>query len=121
MLLHCGHCAARRDYAFLLLFLFRNILESPVTEREFLESLQELNHKINFVKEQSFKDAKSCSDVRDVLEKLKIKVSFEMWGRVPNRGGPGVEPWYMGSPAGRTRIGGSIYLMNLCGGCIHQV
>ena len=68
-------------------FYFRNILESPVTEREFLESLQELNHKINFVKEQSFKDAKSCSDVRDVLEKLKIKVGFEMWGRVPNLGG----------------------------------
>ena len=45
-----------------------------MTEREFLEQLHELNHKINFVKEQSFRDAKSCLDVRDILEKLKIKV-----------------------------------------------
>ncbi|XP_064650085.1 vacuolar protein sorting-associated protein 52 homolog isoform X2 [Lineus longissimus] len=49
------------------------ILDTPVTEREFLEQLHELNHKINFVKEQSFKDARSCQDVRDILEKLKIK------------------------------------------------
>ena len=47
-----------------------------VTEREFLEQLHELNHKINFVKEQSFQDARSCLDVRDTLEKLKIKVTF---------------------------------------------
>ena len=52
----------------------RHILETPVTERNFLEQLHELNHKINFVKEQSFKDARSCLDVRDTLEKLKIKV-----------------------------------------------
>jgi len=45
-------------------------------EREFVEQLHELNHKINFVKEQSFKDARSCLDVKDVLDKLKIKVSF---------------------------------------------
>ena len=53
---------------------FSHILDSPVTEREFLEQLHELNHKINFVKEQSFKEAKSCQDVRDILEKLKYKV-----------------------------------------------
>lgn len=53
--------------------LINNILESPVTEKDFLSSLQELNHKINFVKEQSFQDTKSCQDVRDILEKLKIK------------------------------------------------
>ena len=47
-----------------------------MTEREFLEQLHELNHKINFVKEQSFQDARSCLDVRDTLEKLKIKVTF---------------------------------------------
>ena len=45
-----------------------------MTEREFVEQLHELNHKINFVKEQSFKEAKSCTDVKDILEKLKIKV-----------------------------------------------
>jgi len=57
-------------------FVVRHILETAVTEREFLEQLHELNHKINFVKEQSFKDARSCLDVRDILEKLKIKVSI---------------------------------------------
>ena len=51
------------------------ILEAPVTEREFLEQLHELNHKINFVKEQSFKDARSCLDVRDTLDKLRVKVA----------------------------------------------
>ncbi|CAD5112736.1 DgyrCDS1955 [Dimorphilus gyrociliatus] len=53
--------------------MIEHILETPVTEREFQENLMELNHKINFVKEQSFKDAKSCLDVKDTLEKLKIK------------------------------------------------
>lgn len=52
-----------------------HILETAVTEREFLEQLHELNHKINFVKEQSFKEAKSCQDVKDVVEKLKFKVT----------------------------------------------
>lgn len=46
----------------------------PVTEKEFLEDLQTLDHKIAFVKEQSFKDAHCVQDVKDVLEKLKIKV-----------------------------------------------
>lgn len=50
-----------------------NILETPVTEKEFLEQLYVLDHKISFVKEQSFKDSRSCQDVRDILEKLKIK------------------------------------------------
>ncbi|BFZ20252.1 hypothetical protein BsWGS_23291 [Bradybaena similaris] len=49
------------------------ILETPVTEDEFKEQLHELNHKINFVKEQSFRDARACLDVKDILEKLKIK------------------------------------------------
>lgn len=48
-------------------------MDSPVTEKEFLIQLQTLNHKINFVKEQSFKEAKSCLDVKDILEKLKVK------------------------------------------------
>lgn len=65
------------------IFLFSSdsqILESPVTEREFLEQLHELNHKINFVKEQSFKEAKSCQDVKDVVEKLKFKVTQLKFG-----------------------------------------
>ena len=44
-------------------------------EREFLEQLHELNHKINFVKAQSFKESRSCHDVKDILDKLKFKVS----------------------------------------------
>ena len=58
-----------------VLLTARHILDTSVTEREFVEQLHELNHKINFVKEQSFKDARSCLDVKDVLDKLKIKVS----------------------------------------------
>lgn len=50
------------------------ILEAPVTEPEFLEQLQELNGKINSVKEQAFRETVACADVQHVLEKLKIKV-----------------------------------------------
>ena len=57
-------------------FYFSSILESPVTEDDFKEQLHELNHKINFVKEQSFRDARACLDVKDILEKLKVKVSI---------------------------------------------
>lgn len=53
--------------------LIQHILESSVTDKEFLEDLQILDHKIAFVKEQSFKDAKCCQDVKDVLENLKFK------------------------------------------------
>ncbi|XP_005095273.1 vacuolar protein sorting-associated protein 52 homolog isoform X2 [Aplysia californica] len=53
--------------------MITSILESPVTEDDFKEQLHELNHKINFVKEQSFRDARACLDVKDILEKLKIK------------------------------------------------
>lgn len=53
--------------------LIAGIMDCPVTEKEFLTQLQTLNHKINFVKEQTFKEAKSCFDVKDILEKLKVK------------------------------------------------
>ncbi|CAG5121308.1 unnamed protein product, partial [Candidula unifasciata] len=53
--------------------MITTILETPVTEDDFKEQLHELNHKINFVKEQSFRDARACLDVKDILEKLKIK------------------------------------------------
>lgn len=46
-----------------------------MTEPEFLEQLQELNGKINSVKEQAFRETVACADVQHVLEKLKIKVS----------------------------------------------
>ena len=56
--------------------MFRHILETPVTERAFLEQLHELNHKINFVKQHSYNDTAACRDVLDVVEKLKYKVNF---------------------------------------------
>ncbi|CAF0894611.1 unnamed protein product [Adineta ricciae] len=49
------------------------IMDTSVTNREFLEQLHELSHKIKFVKEQSFHDAIACQDVQEVLEKLRIK------------------------------------------------
>ena len=53
--------------------LVEAILDAPVTDRAFLENLHELDHKINFAKEQSFKEARSCGDIKDVLDKLKLK------------------------------------------------
>ncbi|CAJ0946066.1 unnamed protein product [Ranitomeya imitator] len=49
------------------------ILDVPVTEQQFVEQLQELNNKINYVKEQAFSDTQACGDVQDTLHKLKIK------------------------------------------------
>ncbi|XP_039256225.1 vacuolar protein sorting-associated protein 52 homolog [Styela clava] len=49
------------------------ILEIPVTEREFLEQLHELNHKIKFLKQHSFNDTLACRDVSDTVQKLKFK------------------------------------------------
>lgn len=53
--------------------LIMGIMDLPVTDKEFLTQLQILNHKIGFIKEQSFKETKSCQDVKDILEKLRIK------------------------------------------------
>ncbi|CAH0558360.1 unnamed protein product [Brassicogethes aeneus] len=53
--------------------LMLGIMDHTVTDKEFLTQLQILNHKIGFIKEQSFKDTKSCLDVRDIVEKLRIK------------------------------------------------
>lgn len=53
--------------------LIQTILDTPVTEQAFLEQLQVLDHKIAFIKEQGFREARAAVDVRDVLEKLKVK------------------------------------------------
>uniref|UniRef100_A0A8K9X6U5 Vacuolar protein sorting-associated protein 52 homolog n=1 Tax=Oncorhynchus mykiss TaxID=8022 RepID=A0A8K9X6U5_ONCMY len=45
----------------------------PVTEQEFLEQLHELNNKINFAKELSFRETLACSDIQDIVDHLKIK------------------------------------------------
>lgn len=50
------------------------ILDSPVTEQEFLEQLHELNNKINFAKELSFRETLACSDIQDIVDRLKLKV-----------------------------------------------
>ena len=53
--------------------LISTIMETPVSEQQFLEQLQVLDHKIEFLKEQSFREARAAQDVKDVLDKLKIK------------------------------------------------
>ena len=50
-----------------------HIVDTPASEKEFLEQLYVLDHKISFVKEQDFREAKSCSDVLQILNNLKIK------------------------------------------------
>ena len=51
----------------------RHITDTPASEREFIENLHELNQKVVFVKEQDFNDCRAVADVRDVVEKLKLK------------------------------------------------
>lgn len=58
------------------------ILETPVTDQAFLEQLHELNNKINAVKEQAFRETMACTDVADILDKLKTKVRI----RAPGEG-----------------------------------
>ena len=53
--------------------MIMTIMDTPVQEPAFLENLQNLEHKINFLKEQSFHDARSCLDVKDIVDKLKIR------------------------------------------------
>lgn len=48
-----------------------------MTEQEFLEQLHELNNKINFAKELSFRETLACSDIQDIVDRLKIKVKIQ--------------------------------------------
>lgn len=48
-------------------------MQSPVTDSEFSIQLKCLNHKLNLIKELQFKEAKSTNDMKDILNKLKIK------------------------------------------------
>ena len=45
-----------------------------MTEQEFLEQLHELNNEINFAKELSFRETLACSDIQDIVDRLKLKV-----------------------------------------------
>lgn len=49
-------------------------MDGDVNDRSFLEQLHELQHKINFLKSQEFKEAKCLYDVQPVIESLKFKV-----------------------------------------------
>ncbi|MBN3295247.1 VPS52 protein, partial [Amia calva] len=49
------------------------ILDSAVTEQQFVEQLHELNNKINYAKEQSFTDTLACTDTQDTLSRLRTK------------------------------------------------
>lgn len=53
--------------------MIKIILETPVTEKDFIQQLNILNHKLNLIKELSFKECKSTTDVIEILHKLKIK------------------------------------------------
>ncbi|KAL3123811.1 hypothetical protein niasHT_010024 [Heterodera trifolii] len=53
--------------------MIKTIIEREVNSCEFLEQLHELQHKLQFIKTQQFKDAKSVGDVHDVVENLKYK------------------------------------------------
>ena len=56
-----------------------HILDTPAQEREFLEQLQVLDQKICFVREQTFKDARSCQDVLEILNNLKIRAIAKIY------------------------------------------
>ncbi|XP_068188454.1 vacuolar protein sorting-associated protein 52 homolog [Antennarius striatus] len=53
--------------------MISTILDTPVTEQDFLEQLHELNNKINFAKELSFRETLACSDIQDIVDRLKLK------------------------------------------------
>lgn len=58
--------------------MISTIMDSSVTDKDFLTHLNELNHKLNLMKELSFKESKSSQDVNDVLQKLKIKAMSKL-------------------------------------------
>ncbi|KAM9775898.1 vacuolar protein sorting-associated protein 52 homolog isoform 2-T2 [Syngnathus typhle] len=54
------------------------ILDTPVTEQDFVEQLHELNGKINLAKELSFRETLACSDVQDIVDRLKVKAVWKI-------------------------------------------
>ncbi|KAM9824191.1 vacuolar protein sorting-associated protein 52 homolog [Neosynchiropus ocellatus] len=53
--------------------MIASILDSPVTDQDFLDQLHELDNKINFTKELNFRETLACSDIQDVVDRLKLK------------------------------------------------
>lgn len=50
-----------------------HILDTPVSEKDFIENLHILHQKIEFVDEQSSRESLPCQDVKEILEKLRLK------------------------------------------------
>ena len=50
-------------------------MEGQLSERQFLEYLYELNHKITILYQKSPSEIKCFNEIHDILYKLKIKVS----------------------------------------------
>lgn len=55
-----------------------HIIETPASDREFLEHLIILHQKMAFVKDQSFRDALACQDVMEILFNLKVKAILKI-------------------------------------------
>ncbi|XP_077404037.1 vacuolar protein sorting-associated protein 52 homolog isoform X2 [Vanacampus margaritifer] len=58
--------------------MISTILDSPVTEQDFVEQLHELNNKINLAKELSFRETLACSDIQDIVDRLKVKAVWKI-------------------------------------------
>ncbi|KAF8386907.1 vps-52 [Pristionchus pacificus] len=53
--------------------MIKAILEADTGDRVFLEQLHELQHKLQFLRAQEFKEARAVSDVQGTLDALKVK------------------------------------------------
>lgn len=54
--------------------LVAHIVSTAASEREFLEQLHELQHKLQFQREQAFHERRAATELAPVLEALKEKV-----------------------------------------------
>ncbi|XP_028296731.1 vacuolar protein sorting-associated protein 52 homolog isoform X2 [Gouania willdenowi] len=68
-----GHLSQLVDELVVPGLMISTILDSPVTDQDFLEQLHELNNKINFAKELSFRETLACSDIQDIVDRLRLK------------------------------------------------
>ncbi|GMT32363.1 hypothetical protein PFISCL1PPCAC_23660 [Pristionchus fissidentatus] len=53
--------------------MIKAILEADTGDRAFLEQLHELQHKLQFLRAQEFKEARAVGDVQGTLDALKVK------------------------------------------------
>lgn len=58
-------------------------MDADTSDHAFLEQLHELQRKLQFIRTQEFKEAKSVNDVIGVLENLKLKALFIVLNRYP--------------------------------------